>query len=77
MKLYIFEENNKYVCTKDEKKTRYKECVYVINSVDDIGDFMLSEFEKDKHDVDYLKALWFGSAFCYLLYIRTRARNLL
>lgn len=54
MKLYIFEENNKYVCTKDEKKTRYKECVYVINSVEDIGDFMLTEFEKDKHDVNYL-----------------------
>ena len=56
MQLYIFEENNKYVCTKDEKKTRYKECVYVINSVEDIADFMLSEFEKDKHDVDYLIA---------------------
>ena len=56
MKLYIYEDNNKYLCTKDEKKTRYKECVYVINSVEDIGDFMLSEFEKDKHDVDYLIA---------------------
>ena len=54
MKLYIFEENNKYVCTQDEKKTRYKELVYVISSVEDIGDFMLTEFENGKHNVDYL-----------------------
>ena len=60
LKLFIYEENNKYHCTDKESETRYKELVYVINSVEDIGDFMLSEFERDKHDVDYLIAF----AFC-------------
>jgi len=60
LKLFIYEENNKYHCTDKESETRYKELVYVINSVDDIGDFMLSEFERDKHNVDYLIAFAFG-----------------
>jgi len=59
LKLFIYEENDKYHCTDKESETRYKELVYVINSVEDIGDFMLTEFERDKHSVDYLIAFAF------------------
>ena len=54
MKIFIYINNDTLSYTTDEKKIICADTIYLIKNNEDIGEFLLDEFEKDRFNIDIL-----------------------